>query len=298
MSKDIIRAMRLPFIAASVLPFIFGSLLARPNFNFLTFLLGLIAAASVHLSANIINDYADSKSGADWQDKTFFGFFGGSKLIQEGVLSEKFYLNLAVFFAILSGVSVLLLALILKSISIIGFYLLIIILSWQYSRKPLQFCYRRLGEIFIFILFGPAVVMGGYFIQTETFPHWPSFFLSLPFAFFITNVLFANEVPDFPQDKAAGKFTWVSITGPKDAYILYFLLMLFGFILIGLNIALGYISVLAAFSFLLILPVIRATKIMKTYFADKMKLVESSKMTIMVHNLSSAILIIAILLRK
>ena len=297
MGKDIIRAMRLPFIAASVLPFIFGSLIAKPTFNFLTFLLGLVAAASCHLSANIINDYADSKSGADWQDKTFFGFFGGSKLIQEGALSEKFYFNLASFFALLSGVCIVLLAFILKSVSVVGFFLLIIVLSWAYSQKPLQFVYRRIGEVFIFILFGPALVMGGYFIQAKVFPHWPSFFLSLPIAAFITNVLFANEVPDFPQDEAAGKLAWVSITGPKYAYILYFLLMLFGFLAIGVNIALKYISPLAGVSFLLIFPVIKATKILKQNHADKMKLVESSKATIAVHNLACLIFIIAVLLR-
>ena len=298
MSKDIIRAMRLPFITASVLPFIFGSLIAKPTFNFLTFLLGLIAAASCHLSANVINDYADSKSGADWQDKSFYGFFGGSKLIQEGVLSEKFYFNLASFFALLSGVCVILLAVILKNISIIGFFLLIIALSWTYSQKPLQFAYRRIGEFFIFILFGPAVVMGGYFIQTKIFPHWQSLFLSLPFAFFTTNILFANEVPDFPQDKAAGKFTWVSITGPKNAYILYALLAFSGFFAIALAMAFKYLSPFAAASFLLIPPSVKAIKILKRDHADKIKLVESSKLTILTHNLASVILIIAILLRK
>ena len=75
----------LPFLSASVLPFVFGSLIIRDNFNLAGFLLGLVAVMSTHLSANLINDYADSKSGADWQDRSFYGLFGGSKLIQEKV---------------------------------------------------------------------------------------------------------------------------------------------------------------------------------------------------------------------
>ena len=99
--KNIIRALRLPFAAVSVLPFVFGSLLDWPYFDIPRFILGLIAAVGTHLGANLINDYADSKSGADWQDKRFFGFFGGSKLIQENVFSQRFYLNLALaFFAL------------------------------------------------------------------------------------------------------------------------------------------------------------------------------------------------------
>ncbi|OIO39337.1 MAG: hypothetical protein AUJ75_01395 [Candidatus Omnitrophica bacterium CG1_02_49_10] len=296
MIKNITRAMRLPFITASVFPFIFGSLIAKGSLDPLTFLLGLIAASSSHLSANLINDYADSKTGADWKDKTFFGFFGGSKLIQEGELSERFYLKLSLFFAALASASVIALAFILKSVLIIFLFVFIIILSWQYSQPPLRLCYRRLGEIFIFMLFGPAAVMGGYFIQTGVFPHRPSLLLSLPFGFFITNILFANEVPDYPQDKEAGKFTWVSITGPEKAYILYIIIMAASFTSIGINIYLGYISPLAALSFPLIIPVIKAVSILKKSYNDKNRLVMSSKLTIAVHNIASIICIAAILL--
>ncbi|MFA5096893.1 MAG: hypothetical protein WC478_06095, partial [Candidatus Omnitrophota bacterium] len=87
MTKKIIRALRLPFISASILPFVFGSLIARQDFNMLGFTLGLLAVIFTHLSANLINDYFDSKSGVDWRDGNFYGFFGGSKLIQEGALS-------------------------------------------------------------------------------------------------------------------------------------------------------------------------------------------------------------------
>jgi len=105
MIKNIIRAFRLPFLSASILPFIFGSLIKRGNFNLVGFLLGLVAASTTHLSANLLNDYADAKSGVDWRDRNFYKFFGGSKLIQEKVLSESFYLCAAVIFALLAGVS-------------------------------------------------------------------------------------------------------------------------------------------------------------------------------------------------
>ena len=85
-----VRALRLPFITASIFPFIAGSLLSLPHFDVLRFITGLVCAASAHLSANLINDWADSRSGADNKDKHFYGFFGGSKLIQENILTEKF----------------------------------------------------------------------------------------------------------------------------------------------------------------------------------------------------------------
>ena len=165
--NDYVRALRLPFISASVLPFIFGAFIVKSNFDIFSFILGLIAVIATHLGANLINDYADSRSGADWQDQKWYAFFGGSKLIQEGLLSEKWYFKGAVFCFLVSSCCILGLSIHMSSFSVMGYYLLILFLGFSYSHKPLQLSYRRLGELVIFTHFGPAVVMGAYFIQTQ-----------------------------------------------------------------------------------------------------------------------------------
>lgn len=294
--KNLIRALRLPFSTASILPFIFGSLLVRNQFKFLHFILGFFAVLCTHLSANLINDYADSKSGADWLDKKFYGFFGGSKLIQEKVFSEKFYLVASVVCFSLAFTCIVTLAAILKSMSIIVIYLAIVLLAVSYSKKPLQFSYRRTGEFIIFFLFGPVLVMGGYFIQTGIFPTVESFILSLPFGFLTTAILFANEIPDFPEDKKAGKFTWVSIMGPERAYLLYYTLVFCAFLCIILSVVLGFLKPIALLSLIFILPALKAAGILKKFFADKKRLIESSKLTIAVQAVVSIILILGAVL--
>ncbi|HTZ11486.1 MAG TPA: prenyltransferase [Candidatus Margulisiibacteriota bacterium] len=294
--KNTLRALRLPFISASILPFIFGSLLSRPDFNFLLFLLGLIAVIATHLSANLINDYADSKSGADWQDMNFYKFFGGSKLIQKGIFPEKFYFRAALSFALIAVSYVIALAFILRSLFVIVIYLCIIFFSWSYSQKPLQFSYRRLGEIFIFLLFGPALVMGGYFIQTGIFPSREGFFLSLPFGLLTTAILFANEVPDYSDDVKSGKFTWVSIVKPEHAFLPYSLLTGLAFFFILLEIKLGYLKLPAAFSLFFIALTFKAAVILKKYPRDKERLVGSSKLTIITQTMVSLVLILALIL--
>ena len=246
---NLFRAMRLPFVSASALPFIFGSLLNKDGFYFLNFLLGLTGVVATHMSANLINDYADSKSGRDWQDKKYYGLFGGSKLIQEGVLSELFYFKLAVLFLVVAGTCLLMLAFTLHSMLIIQFFLVIVILSWAYSQKPFRLSYRMAGEPVIFLLFGPALVMGGYFIQNEIFPDARSFILSLPFGFLTTALLFINEVPDAEADATVGKKTWVALTGKQNAYIVYAILVLFAFFYIAVSMALGYVKWPAVFVF-------------------------------------------------
>ena len=291
MIKLIARALRLPFLSASVLPFIFGTLIDKSGFNLAGFILGLVAVSATHLSANLINDWADSKSGVDALDPRFFAFFGGSKLIQEKALSERFYFNLGALFAGLALICVIGLAFILKSVFVVLIYLLIILLSWQYSARPLRFSYRLSGEIFIFLLFGPALVMGGYFIQTGIFSDFKILILSLPFGFFTTAILFANEIPDYFEDKAAGKFTWVNILGQKHSYILYYLLMLAGFFSISMAVYLKYLGSVSAISLFLVFLAGKAANILRLNYADKTKLVQSSKITIAIQALVSIILI-------
>jgi len=296
MNRNIIRALRLPFLSASILPFIFGSLINRANFNFSGFILGLITVAATHLSANLINDYADSKSGADWQDNNFYEFFGGSKLIQEKVFSEKFYLKTAIFFAVISSICIIILSVVLKSLLVLGLSIAIVFLSWSYSKSPLRFSYRRLGEVIIFLLFGPALVMGGYFIQTKVFPSLMSFLLSLPFGLLTTAILFANEIPDFNEDRNAGKFTWVSLVGSKWAFLIYYALIIFALLSISLNIYLKFLNPLALFCFVCIFPVLKAGNILKEHYSDKKRLMKSSKLTIAVQTCISIILILVVLL--
>lgn len=290
---NFIRALRLPFITASVLPFILGSSLAGNNLNVLNFALGLICVMATHLAANLANDYADSKSGADWHDKKFYGFFGGSKLIQENVLSEDFYFKAAGLFAAAAFISAILLAFSLRKISVIIFYLAVLGLALSYSVKPLKFSYRKLGELTVFILFGPAPVIGGYFIQTGISLSPKSFFVSLPVGFLTTAILFANEVPDFLDDRASGKETLLSLAGREKAYIIYYLLTFSAFLTVALSVVLGYLPPAAFFSFIFAGLALKSANVIKRYPDDKARLVESSKLTILLHGLVCICLISA-----
>jgi 1,4-dihydroxy-2-naphthoate octaprenyltransferase len=137
--------------------------------------------------------------------------------------------------------------------------------------------------------------MGGYFIQTGIFPDQKSFLLSLPFGLLTTAILFANEVPDYPVDERSAKFTWVSIVKPKRAYLLYSLLMVLAFLALLLNILSGYLKLQAALSLVFMALAVRAAIILKRYPDDKVRLIESSKLTIATQTLVSLGLIAAII---
>jgi 1,4-dihydroxy-2-naphthoate polyprenyltransferase len=294
--KVYIRAFRLPFLAASILPFIFGSLYPD-QFNFSVFIGGLIAVVATHLGANLINDYADSKSGVDWQDKKFYGFFGGSKLIQEGALAEKFYAVAAIFSFFVALLAVLFLVYYLGNFLVLIYYLLILFLGFSYSHKPFCFSYHYLGEFIIFLLFGLATVMGGYYLQTGIFPSFKSFFLALPFGFFTVLILISNEIPDYREDRAARKRNLVQLFNQKYAYFLYLLIAFFGFLAIFLACVLGFLSFFAIISLGLIYLIVKAAIILKNDYDSKTKLIKSSKLTILNQTWVGVILIFSLLFK-
>jgi 1,4-dihydroxy-2-naphthoate polyprenyltransferase len=150
----------------------------------------------------------------------------------------------------------------------------------------------------IFLLFGPALVMGGYFIQTEIFPDARSFILSLPFGFLTTALLFMNEVPDADADLKVGKRTWVPLVEKQNAHIVYALLTLFAFFYVAVCIALHYVHAGALWAFAGILFCFRAYIILKNNFDDKDRLLTASKLTIMGQVTVSVVLILDLLLSR
>ncbi|MDD5356516.1 MAG: prenyltransferase, partial [Candidatus Omnitrophica bacterium] len=140
----------------------------------------------------------------------------------------------------------------------------------------------------------PALVMGGYFIQTGIFPDLRSFVLSLSFGLFTSTILFANEVPDFAEDKKSGKNNLVSVCGVEKAYLGYYMLIASGLLSIFAALALGYLGIVSILSLLIIFPAIKTGKILKNYYSDKLKLISSSKITINIQMLSGMILILSL----
>ncbi len=285
------RALRLPFISVSVLPFILGSVIQLNNFSFITFIFGLIAVVAAHLSANLINDYADSKSGADWHDRHFYGFFGGSKLIQEGILPERWYLRASFFFFSVALCSVSVLTGLMKEALPLLMFLIIVFLFFSYSHKPLRLSYRRFGELVIFLLFGPALVCGGYYLQTGIFPEIKSFTLSLPFGFLTAAILFGNQIPDYKEDIKSGKLNLAGLFGEKKAFIGYIILAFAGFVSVVINVLSGYLSRLSLVSLIFIFVSMRSAHLLCKYPDNKIKSVESAKLAILTQFLVSLVLI-------
>lgn len=295
----VLRGARVPFLGASLLPYTIGAVLARGPFRWVTFLLGALMVASVHLAANVLNDRSDSRSGADWHDRTYRGgLFGGSKLIQEGLATEATYLWASVLLALVAAATCFILAKLVPSLPLFISILLIAMLAWAYSAAPLRLSYRKLGEVVVFLLFGPALVVGGYFLQAGAVAVTEPWLASLPFGLLTTSILLTNEIPDYPQDLAAGKNTWVSLCGPERAHILYLALVATANLCLLICVATGSLpgwTLLGIAPTLLALP---AAAVLRRSWNDKSALMQSSRLAITLQSLFSCVVLSVLIVRR
>ena len=87
-----IKATRLPFLTATLMPVLLGAAISwseSGRFNILTFFMVLLGVSLLHLAANTCNDYFDHVTKNDWLNKNPTPFSGGSRVIQEGMVSPK-----------------------------------------------------------------------------------------------------------------------------------------------------------------------------------------------------------------
>jgi 1,4-dihydroxy-2-naphthoate polyprenyltransferase len=177
--------------------------------------LTMFFALVAHAGANVINDYYDAKSGCDAANtERVFPFTGGSRFIQNGVLSLRATGRLG--YGLLAMVIPAGLWLTAHSApGLIWIGLAGLAVGWAYSAPPLKLQSRGLGELGItagWLL----VVVGSDFVQRRVFDFAPVA-AGLGFALLVANVLYINQFPDVRADASAGKRTLVVRLGVARA---------------------------------------------------------------------------------
>lgn len=159
-------ATRPPFLLASVVPVLLGIAWAYRTGHAIDgwrTSLAVFAAVLLHAGINILNDYHDDRIGTDAiNSDRIFPFTGGSRLIQNGVLTDKETLR----FGLRLWVAAAFLGIVLAAMSGPWLYtlgLLGLFLGWAYSTPPLSLNSRGLGEPCVAIGFGllPVTALAG-----------------------------------------------------------------------------------------------------------------------------------------
>lgn len=226
--------LRLPFVTASIIPLLLGTAIAwavTGVFLWDVFVLTLIGGVCIHLGANVANDYWDHRQGSDNINVEYIRpFTGGSRMIQEGLLSPREVLaGSIVIFSI--GAIIGLYLTFTRGLFILVLGLLGIFLAFFYTAPPFKFVSRGIGEIIIGICFGIFLTLGAFFTQAQIFD-WEPVIMSLPVALLVSGILYINEFADFNADRDAGKHTLVVRLGRKRAAKLYVALLILVYLIV------------------------------------------------------------------
>ncbi|MDO5691903.1 MAG: prenyltransferase [Pseudomonadota bacterium] len=184
----------------------------------------VLLACVAHAGANVLNDYHDARNGADAANtQGLYPFTGGSRLIQQGQVSEADTRRWAAVLLLLLIPAGLLLAARsgggLLWIGVAG-----LLIAWAYSAPPLKLMSRGVGELAIAAAWW-LVVIGADYVQRGQFFVIPAS-LGFSVALLVACILLINGVPDAPADARVGKRTLAVRLGAQGAAMLYAWLVL------------------------------------------------------------------------
>lgn len=252
-----IRPRTLPAAAAGV---VMGSALAwmDGSFQLLPAVVALGVALLLQIGSNVANDVYDFERGTDTSERQ-----GPLRVTQAGLLTPaQIKRGMWVIFG-LAAVLGLYLAF-LRGWIVVWIGLAAILAAITYTGGPFPFGYYGLGDLFVFVFFGPAAVVGTYFVQTGSVSA-AAWWMSLPIGLLVTAILVVNNLRDLENDRKAGKRTLAVRLGERGARLEYLFCMAVAYLVVLLTAWSGLVPWLALLTWLS-LPL--AVKTARTVFTQ------------------------------
>jgi 1,4-dihydroxy-2-naphthoate octaprenyltransferase len=242
-SKAIMMLLRLPFMTVTIGAVLLGSAFATwstGQFHLGHFILTLVGACFFHIATNVANDYFDFKSGNDAANISgTVPFSGGSRMLLEGFVAPNEALAVSLLFAVAGSIIGLYLNFVSGGNVVLIIGILALLFIYGYNGFPLRLVNIGLGEIAIFLAWGPLIVLGSYYVQAGNFQsYWP-LVVSIPSGIMTTLVLLINEFADRDADRSVGRKTWVILFGFENSRYIYLSLALGCYAVVVLGILFG-----------------------------------------------------------
>ncbi|MDR9443981.1 MAG: 1,4-dihydroxy-2-naphthoate polyprenyltransferase [Microbacteriaceae bacterium] len=201
-------------------PVILGSAIASSidGFDPLIAFLALLVAVFLQLGVNYSNDYSDGVRGTDDYR------LGPQRLTGSGTVEPKKVLYVAFGFFALAAFSGLVIVLLTAQWWLLLIGVLAILAAWYYTGGKDPYGYAGLGELSVFIFFGPVATVGTSFAQTLVFQA-DALIAGIGLGLFAAAVLVTNNIRDIETDKQAGKRTLAVFMGSKASKVFYLVLI-------------------------------------------------------------------------
>jgi 1,4-dihydroxy-2-naphthoate octaprenyltransferase len=217
------KALRYHFIPPSIFPATLGSAVALVEdhtFYPFYFLLVLVGVVVNHVALNMADDYFDYKHAVDKlkpeEDSPYSGGSGtlGRGLIRPSAMFKAFVICFSITAAIGLYLTV------ARGLPVLLFCLLGVFCSVFYTAPPISFSHHGLGELGQLVNFGTTIGLGSYFVQTQRLD-LQAFVATLPLGIMLFSMIVINEIPDYEEDRLAGKLNLVARYGRRAGVRLY-----------------------------------------------------------------------------
>ena len=216
------RAVRPFAFPVSIVPPILGGIAAvlenpGSHFSVFRFVLAGIGCMVAHTGANLISDYYDYKARVDRE-----GTFGSSGLlVAKTMMPRQIFKGGWVAMAIAAVIGVYLVYVTPGGTSLIWLIAVGGGFGIFYTAKPVEFKYKALGDIAVFVSFGPAMVLGAYYVQAHRFSWLPALY-AVPIGLLVDAILHSNNLRDIANDKVANIKTMPILIGESRAKAMYY----------------------------------------------------------------------------
>jgi len=273
------RAVRPFAFPVSIVPPVLGGIVAvveNPNlpFSALRFVLAGIGCMVAHSGANLLSDYYDYKARVDRE-----GTFGSSGLLVEEIMKpEQIRRGAWIALFIAGGIGAYFVVLTPNGLFLLWLILIGGIFGVFYTAGPVEFKYRAFGDVAVFVSFGPAMVLGAYYVQAHHFS-WGPVLYALPVGLLVDAILHSNNLRDIQNDKVVHIKTVPILIGERRAKIMYYGLVFGAYIVTVLLVVLAQFplfTLLTLLSLPLAIKVVSMVRHKDALPADKFAMIDAA----------------------
>jgi len=232
----------------------------RVEANWLFFALALFGLVLAHAANNMINDWFDLAGGVD--SASYVRGQYAPHPILSGLISKR---GLIAAIALVNAIDLAILVYLgaERGPLVWVFALAGLFISVFYVAPPLKLKHHGFGEPGVFLVWGPLMIAGTYFVTTGSAPGWV-FAASLPYALLVTLVLFGKHIDKLEADTAKGIHTLPVILGDAQARWVAQALVVSFFVVMAILVLTGTLGVWTLASFAAIPRALQVTKVFRT----------------------------------
>lgn len=255
-----------PFsFTAHIVPILVGAMLAtnyHGEVSWSLFILVALCSLLFHAGTNLVSDYYDYKKEVDRD-----GTYGSSGVLLGGLLNPQIVLKVGLLlFGI--GFALGLIMVNVRGLPILYLGIVGLLGGVFYCATPIGYKYIGLGDFLVFMLMGPLMVIGSYFVLTGDYNN-NVLYVSLPIGFLVTAILNANNLRDINADAQAKIKTFANVIGLTGSKIEYFLLVLGAYLSVIVMVSTGILQPYALIVFLSVPPALKNLKAVSGAELDK-----------------------------